>query len=97
MRNGDPSSENVSKPWRFAVDQGVQLLLTLMSYALFTAGGLAVYASVWASEQTVSRYLDALIPTPLAATEGALLMLLGVALGVWNYRRVRLRSKEKRM
>lgn len=95
--NGKSSSENVSTPWRFAVDQSVQLLLTVISYALFTAGGLAVYAYVWASDETVSAYLDPSIATPVAAAGGALLMLLGVALGFWNYRRVRLKSKEKRM
>jgi hypothetical protein len=83
--------------WRFAVDQGAQLLLTLTSYALFTAGGLAVYAYVWASNETVSVYLHESIATPTAALAGVALMLLGVALGFWNYRRVRQKSKRRRM
>ena len=82
---------------RFWVEQGVQLLLTILSYALFTAGGLAAYMYFQASGETVALYGDITVMLSTLAVAGSALMLLGVGLGIWNMWRVRRRSKEKRM
>jgi hypothetical protein len=95
--NGESFSQDESRSRRFWVEQGVQLLLTLLSYALFTIGGLAVYVYSRASGESVSVYPGITVAPLTLAVAGTALMLLGVGLGFWNYRRVRRRSKAKRM